>query len=51
MSTNELVVVGFALPCNMCARVWKSAERTYIREGVLVFESKFAIVKVSIYEF
>ena len=51
MSTYELVVVGFALPRYVCARVWEPAKWACISGGVFVSEGEFAIVKLVVYEF
>ena len=51
MSTDELVVVGFALPRYACARVWKPAKWACVNGSVFVYESEFAIVELAVYEF
>jgi hypothetical protein len=51
VSIYELVVVGFALPRYVCARVWKPAKWARVGGGVFVYEGKFAIVELAIYGF
>ncbi len=50
MSTYELVVVGFALPRYVCARVWKPAKWACVSGDVFVSEFDFAIVELAVYE-
>jgi len=51
MPTYELVVVGFALPRYVCARVWELAKSTCVSGGVFASEGEFSIVKLAVYEF
>jgi hypothetical protein len=51
MSAYELVVVMFALPRYVCARVWEPAKWTCVSRGVFVSEGEFAIVELAVYEF
>ena len=51
MSNYELVVVGFALPRYVCARVWKLAKWACGNGGVFVSEGDFAVVELAVYEF
>ena len=44
MSAYDLVVVGFALPRYVCARVWEPAKWASVGGGVFVSEGEFAIV-------
>jgi hypothetical protein len=50
-SADELVVVGFALPCNMSARVLQPAKWTCVHGSVFVSESMFVIEELTVYEF
>ena len=43
MSTYELIVIGFALPRYVCARVRKPAKWTCVSWGVFVYEGEFAM--------
>jgi hypothetical protein len=51
VSTYELVVVGFAFPRYVCARVLEPAKWACVIGGVFVSEGEFAIVKLAVYEF
>jgi len=44
MPAYELVVVGFALPRYVCARVWEPAKWACVGGGVFVYEGEFAVV-------
>ena len=44
MPTYGLLVVGFALPRCVCARVWKPAKLACVCGGVFLSEGEFAIV-------
>ena len=51
MYTYEMVVVCFALPQYVCARVLKPAKWACVRGGVFVSKGEFAILKLAEYEF
>jgi hypothetical protein len=44
MSAYELVVVGFALPRYVCARVWEPAKWACVSGSVFVSEGESAVV-------
>jgi hypothetical protein len=46
-----MVVVGFALPRYVCARVWKPAMWACVSGGVFVSKGEFAIEELTVYEF
>ncbi len=51
ISTYKLVVVGFALPRYVCARVWEPTKWACVSGDAFVSEGELAIVELAVYEF